>query len=185
MKALLTSIFCPSPALLCPLLFFFFSFLVTATPPPVSGLGSQCLSEKGEDYRGRIAITESGNACQHWNTQFPHKHGWIPDRYPCKYAEPHHSNKYQAVIPYRSRCRGKRRTGFPHLCCYIVILNVFQYSLLLFRSCFSFFSPSLLILIYFSHLSPPHPTAELYIVHYFNVKNPLAVFCHIFNALLF
>ncbi|XP_066171952.1 plasminogen-like isoform X1 [Sylvia atricapilla] len=54
------------------------------TPPPVSGLDSQCLSGKGEDYRGRIAITESGNACQHWNTQFPHKHGWIPDRYPCK-----------------------------------------------------------------------------------------------------
>ncbi|KAM6139170.1 plasminogen-like [Phoenicopterus ruber ruber] len=55
--------------------------------PPVSGLGSQCLSGKGEDYRGRIATTESGNACQHWNTQFPHKHGWIPDRYPCKGLE--------------------------------------------------------------------------------------------------
>ncbi|XP_064303022.1 plasminogen isoform X2 [Phalacrocorax carbo] len=57
------------------------------THPPVSGLGSQCLSGKGEGYRGRIAITESGNACQHWNTQFPHKHGWIPDRYPCKGLE--------------------------------------------------------------------------------------------------
>uniref|UniRef100_A0A8B9Z4V3 Kringle domain-containing protein n=1 Tax=Buteo japonicus TaxID=224669 RepID=A0A8B9Z4V3_9AVES len=53
-----------------------------------------CLSGKGEDYRGRIAVTKSGNACQHWNTQFPHRHGWIPDRYPCKYAEPHHFNKY-------------------------------------------------------------------------------------------
>ncbi|NXX75205.1 PLMN protein, partial [Urocolius indicus] len=57
------------------------------THSPVSGLGSQCLSGKGEDYRGRIAITESGNACQHWNTQFPHRHGWIPDRYPCKGLE--------------------------------------------------------------------------------------------------
>ncbi|XP_009703613.1 PREDICTED: plasminogen-like [Cariama cristata] len=57
------------------------------TRPPVSGLGSQCLSGKGEDYRGRIAVTESGNACQHWNTQFPHRHGWIPDRYPCKGLE--------------------------------------------------------------------------------------------------
>uniref|UniRef100_A0A8B9ZB46 Plasmin n=1 Tax=Buteo japonicus TaxID=224669 RepID=A0A8B9ZB46_9AVES len=55
--------------------------------PPVSGLGSQCLSGKGEDYRGRIAVTKSGNACQHWNTQFPHRHGWIPDRYPCKGLE--------------------------------------------------------------------------------------------------
>ncbi|XP_075604620.1 plasminogen [Balearica regulorum gibbericeps] len=58
-----------------------------STYPQVSGLGSQCLSGKGEDYRGRIAITESGNACQHWNTQFPHRHGWIPDRYPCKGLE--------------------------------------------------------------------------------------------------
>ncbi|XP_061234719.1 plasminogen-like isoform X1 [Neopsephotus bourkii] len=58
-----------------------------STPPPVSGPGSQCLSGKGEDYRGRISITESGNACQHWNVQFPHKHGWIPGRYPCKGLE--------------------------------------------------------------------------------------------------
>ncbi|XP_071405510.1 plasminogen-like isoform X2 [Pithys albifrons albifrons] len=57
------------------------------TGPAVSGPGSQCLSGKGEDYRGRIAITESGNACQRWNTQFPHKHGWIPDKYPCKGLE--------------------------------------------------------------------------------------------------
>lgn len=62
--------------------------------PPVSGLGSQCISGNGEDYRGTIAITESGNTCQHWNTQFPHKHGWIPGRYPCKYAEPPHFRKY-------------------------------------------------------------------------------------------
>ncbi|XP_040408480.1 plasminogen-like [Cygnus olor] len=55
--------------------------------PPVSGLSSQCISGHGEDYRGRIAITESGNICQHWNMQFPHKHGWIPDRYPCKGLE--------------------------------------------------------------------------------------------------
>ncbi|XP_032537131.1 plasminogen-like isoform X2 [Chiroxiphia lanceolata] len=57
------------------------------THPPVSGPGSQCLSGKGEDYRGSIAITESGNVCQRWNTQLPHKHGWIPDRYPCKGLE--------------------------------------------------------------------------------------------------
>uniref|UniRef100_A0A672VAA7 Kringle domain-containing protein n=1 Tax=Strigops habroptila TaxID=2489341 RepID=A0A672VAA7_STRHB len=56
-----------------------------------------CLSGKGEDYRGTIAITESGNACQHWNMQFPHKHGWIPDRYPCKYAVPHCFIKYQRI----------------------------------------------------------------------------------------
>lgn len=77
--------------------FSFFFYPITATPPPVSGPGSQCLSGKGEDYRGRIATTESGNACQHWNTQFPHKHGWIPGRYPCKYAVPRLFIKYQRI----------------------------------------------------------------------------------------
>uniref|UniRef100_A0A8C3R541 Kringle domain-containing protein n=1 Tax=Cyanoderma ruficeps TaxID=181631 RepID=A0A8C3R541_9PASS len=38
---------------------------------------SQCLSGKGEDYRGRIAVTESGNVCQHWNTQSPHQHVFL------------------------------------------------------------------------------------------------------------
>ncbi|NXU64581.1 PLMN protein, partial [Horornis vulcanius] len=87
LKALLTTLFLPSsapPLRFLALSFSFFSFPVTATPPPASGPDSQCLSGRGEDYRGRIAITESGNACQHWNTQHPHKHGWIPDRYPCK-----------------------------------------------------------------------------------------------------
>ncbi|NXA37707.1 PLMN protein, partial [Eudromia elegans] len=57
------------------------------THPPVSGSSSQCLSGSGGDYRGRISVTESGSTCQHWNTQFPHRHGWIPDSYPCKGLE--------------------------------------------------------------------------------------------------
>uniref|UniRef100_A0A663MQJ5 Plasminogen n=1 Tax=Athene cunicularia TaxID=194338 RepID=A0A663MQJ5_ATHCN len=34
----------------------------------------QCLSGKGEDYRGTISVTESGNTCQRWSSQFPHRH---------------------------------------------------------------------------------------------------------------
>ncbi|NWX83249.1 PLMN protein, partial [Nothoprocta pentlandii] len=54
------------------------------TPPPTSQLGYQCLSGNGKDYRGKIAITESGIACQHWSSQLPHRHRHSPENYPCK-----------------------------------------------------------------------------------------------------
>ncbi|MEE6511845.1 hypothetical protein FKM82_018677, partial [Ascaphus truei] len=46
--------------------------------------GVQCLSGKGESYRGNIAVTVSGNTCQHWSSQVPQKHSRIPENYPCK-----------------------------------------------------------------------------------------------------
>ncbi|NXG28030.1 PLMN protein, partial [Dromaius novaehollandiae] len=53
-------------------------------PPPTSGLGQWCLSGNGNDYHGRIAITESGNTFQYWSTQFPCKHRQTPENNPCK-----------------------------------------------------------------------------------------------------
>nr|XP_009686646.1 PREDICTED: plasminogen-like [Struthio camelus australis] len=64
--------------------FYFVLFPGTATPSLTLGLGHQCLSGNGKDYRDRIAITESGNTCQRWSTQFPHKHRQPPENYPCK-----------------------------------------------------------------------------------------------------
>lgn len=116
--------------------FFFFFNPVTAMHPPVSGLGSQCISGNGEDYRGRIAITESGNTCQHWNTQFPHKHGWIPGRYPCKYAEPPHFSKYPRTW-FSLSDPDKKTGGAVTLISYF--LSFCHLSLLLFRPCSSFF----------------------------------------------
>ncbi|NXT90407.1 PLMN protein, partial [Anhinga rufa] len=57
------------------------------TPPPVPAPGRQCLSGRGEDYRGTISVTESGNTCQHWSSQFPHRHARTPENYPCKSLE--------------------------------------------------------------------------------------------------
>ncbi|KAM8947672.1 plasminogen isoform 2-T2 [Pelodytes ibericus] len=55
----------------------------TSKPPP-SIPGEQCLSGKGESYRGTIAVTVSGKTCQHWSSQRPHQHSRTPDNYPCK-----------------------------------------------------------------------------------------------------
>ncbi|XP_019383042.1 PREDICTED: plasminogen isoform X2 [Gavialis gangeticus] len=55
-----------------------------ATPPPTTGPGLQCLAGSGDNYRGNIAITESGKTCQNWASQAPHKHARTPENYPCK-----------------------------------------------------------------------------------------------------
>ncbi|XP_009920512.1 plasminogen [Haliaeetus albicilla] len=57
------------------------------TPPPVPAPGRQCLSGRGDDYRGTISVTESGNTCQHWSSQSPHRHARTPENYPCKSLE--------------------------------------------------------------------------------------------------
>ncbi|XP_059698003.1 plasminogen-like isoform X10 [Haemorhous mexicanus] len=54
------------------------------TPPPPPAPGRQCLSGRGEDYRGTISVTESGNTCQHWSSQSPHRHARTPENYPCQ-----------------------------------------------------------------------------------------------------
>ncbi|KAE8602189.1 hypothetical protein XENTR_v10013903 [Xenopus tropicalis] len=57
------------------------------TNPPTSAPGVQCLSGKGENYSGNIAVTASGKTCQEWSLQVPHKHIRTPDNYPCKNLE--------------------------------------------------------------------------------------------------
>uniref|UniRef100_A0A8C7EBX7 Plasminogen n=1 Tax=Nothoprocta perdicaria TaxID=30464 RepID=A0A8C7EBX7_NOTPE len=57
------------------------------TPPPIPKPGRQCLSGRGEDYQGTVSVTESGNTCQHWSAQSPHKHARTPENYPCKNLE--------------------------------------------------------------------------------------------------
>ncbi|XP_034018016.1 plasminogen isoform X2 [Thalassophryne amazonica] len=43
-----------------------------------------CASGEGGNYRGTVAVTESGKTCQSWSAQTPHKHNRTPDNYPCK-----------------------------------------------------------------------------------------------------
>uniref|UniRef100_A0A8C9F9E3 Kringle domain-containing protein n=1 Tax=Pavo cristatus TaxID=9049 RepID=A0A8C9F9E3_PAVCR len=56
-------------------------------PDLITVTSQSCLSGRGEDYRGKISVTESGNTCQHWSAQSPHRHARTPENYPCKNLE--------------------------------------------------------------------------------------------------
>ncbi|XP_053577107.1 hepatocyte growth factor-like protein isoform X2 [Bombina bombina] len=43
-----------------------------------------CFKERGEGYRGKANTTTSGIPCQRWDSQSPHQHRFLPDKYPCK-----------------------------------------------------------------------------------------------------
>ncbi|KAJ1109174.1 hypothetical protein NDU88_006538 [Pleurodeles waltl] len=45
---------------------------------------SSCFKGKGEGYRGRANFTSSGIPCQRWDSQTPHKHHFLPEKYGCK-----------------------------------------------------------------------------------------------------
>ncbi|XP_066452939.1 hepatocyte growth factor-like protein isoform X2 [Eleutherodactylus coqui] len=48
---------------------------------------SNCFAGKGEGYRGKAAVTTSGIPCQRWDSQTPHTHRFLPEKYPCKGLE--------------------------------------------------------------------------------------------------
>ncbi|XP_072276384.1 hepatocyte growth factor-like protein isoform X1 [Pyxicephalus adspersus] len=48
---------------------------------------SNCFTGRGEGYRGKASTTTSGIQCQRWDSQTPHKHRFIPEKYPCKGLE--------------------------------------------------------------------------------------------------
>uniref|UniRef100_A0A8D0G9G9 Macrophage stimulating 1 n=1 Tax=Sphenodon punctatus TaxID=8508 RepID=A0A8D0G9G9_SPHPU len=43
-----------------------------------------CFKQKGEGYRGKVNVTTSGIPCQRWDSQTPHKHHFLPEKYKCK-----------------------------------------------------------------------------------------------------
>ncbi|XP_062977154.1 hepatocyte growth factor-like protein [Elgaria multicarinata webbii] len=45
---------------------------------------TSCFSLKGEDYRGKVNITSTGIPCQRWDSQTPHQHRFLPEKYECK-----------------------------------------------------------------------------------------------------
>ncbi|XP_076128071.1 plasminogen-like [Alosa pseudoharengus] len=47
----------------------------------------ECMHCSGEDYRGKISVTEGGYTCQHWDSQNPQNHGYLPSALPDKYLE--------------------------------------------------------------------------------------------------
>ncbi|XP_032050125.1 hepatocyte growth factor-like protein [Aythya fuligula] len=52
-------------------------------PRPLN-VTTNCFRGKGEGYRGRVNVTVSGIPCQRWDAQAPHRHHFVPDKYPCK-----------------------------------------------------------------------------------------------------
>ncbi|XP_047194110.1 plasminogen [Hippoglossus stenolepis] len=53
----------------------------------VASCTEECIHCSGENYRGKISTTEGGFACQHWDSQKPQNHGYIPSALPEKYLE--------------------------------------------------------------------------------------------------
>lgn len=52
--------------------------------PRVVNVTNGCFRGKGEGYRGHMNVTVSGISCQRWDSQEPHKHHFVPEKYPCK-----------------------------------------------------------------------------------------------------
>lgn len=67
--------------------------VLTSEPPSIQGPEAQprqeaktlnCFRGKGEGYRGTANTTVAGVPCQRWDTQRPHQHRFVPEKYPCK-----------------------------------------------------------------------------------------------------
>uniref|UniRef100_A0A663MQJ1 Plasminogen n=1 Tax=Athene cunicularia TaxID=194338 RepID=A0A663MQJ1_ATHCN len=91
------------------------SFISAPTPVPITDgpatftlVFFTCLSGKGEDYRGTISVTESGNTCQRWSSQFPHRHARTPENYPCNLEENYCRNPDGEKMPW---CYTTNRTA--------------------------------------------------------------------------
>ncbi|KAM9845606.1 hepatocyte growth factor-like [Aulostomus maculatus] len=47
---------------------------------------TSCVQGKGKDYRGTLNVTPEGVACQRWDSQFPHKHSFLPKNFKCNFC---------------------------------------------------------------------------------------------------
>lgn len=68
----------PNPALLS------LSTTQAEKRPPRHNITTGCFRGKGEGYRGQVNVTMSGIPCQRWDSQSPHQHHFVPEKYPCK-----------------------------------------------------------------------------------------------------
>ncbi|XP_005410270.1 PREDICTED: hepatocyte growth factor-like protein isoform X3 [Chinchilla lanigera] len=52
--------------------------------PPHEAMTFHCFQGKGEGYRGIANTTTAGVPCQRWDSQSPHQHRFLPEKYACK-----------------------------------------------------------------------------------------------------
>uniref|UniRef100_A0A3Q2NV28 Hepatocyte growth factor a n=1 Tax=Fundulus heteroclitus TaxID=8078 RepID=A0A3Q2NV28_FUNHE len=45
---------------------------------------ASCVQGDGRNYRGTTNVTPEGVTCQHWDSQFPHNHSFLPVNFKCK-----------------------------------------------------------------------------------------------------
>ena len=78
-----------------------------STPEPSSVNPPECTClDDYSDYRGTIAVTETGKTCMRWDVQSPHRHNRTPKNHPDSGLE---NNNY---------CRNPDGKAFPHAWCY-------------------------------------------------------------------
>ena len=71
----------------------------TIPPKPVEPLncGTRALAQA--DYRGTMRITQNGRVCQRWDSQFPHKHTRISEKYPNSGLEENYCRNPDGKLP--------------------------------------------------------------------------------------
>ncbi|KAM8884118.1 hepatocyte growth factor-like isoform 1-T1 [Synchiropus picturatus] len=52
--------------------------------PQVDVTSTSCVTGDGRDYRGTMNVTPEGVTCQRWDSQFPHKHSYLPHHFRCR-----------------------------------------------------------------------------------------------------
>ncbi|KAG6938174.1 macrophage stimulating 1, partial [Chelydra serpentina] len=75
-----------------------------------------CVLCNGEDYRGLVDHTESGQECQRWDQQHPHKHPYHPHKYPEKDLDDNYCrNPDSSVGPWCYTMNPAREREYCHL----------------------------------------------------------------------
>ncbi|KAI8521417.1 Suppressor of tumorigenicity 14 protein [Branchiostoma belcheri] len=59
-----------------------FKLTYQARAPSVAALASDCYTGNSVDYRGTLAVTQTGKTCQRWDSQYPQSHRYNPVFYP-------------------------------------------------------------------------------------------------------
>ncbi|XP_055362644.1 plasminogen-like [Betta splendens] len=73
----------------------------------------ECMRCNGDDYRGKISITDNSLTCQHWDSQTPHKHDYTPSAHLNKHLEENYCRNPDGDLrPWRFTTRPSHRKEY-------------------------------------------------------------------------